>query len=122
VDLRGNWVGNLPAMPVLTGGTQPATSLKLSVAADALLYIAPRDLLTGVIATRSELEGTAYRKEVDRLTIMKIGMALAYDNAERPFWARPGAKSADPPGPSLDSLPPPPKSMNDPLPPRPPSR
>ena len=37
VDLRGNWVGDLPAMPVLMGGTVPPTPMKLGEVADALL-------------------------------------------------------------------------------------
>ncbi len=46
VAVAGNWVGDLPAMPVFFGGTQLATPLKLGEAADALLYVGPRDTLT----------------------------------------------------------------------------
>ena len=60
VSLAGNWVGELPAMPVVTGGTAPATPLKLSDAVDALLYVGPRDALTEVRMPRAELDGTPY--------------------------------------------------------------
>ena len=63
--LNGNWVGELSAMPVITGGTaeiQPP--LKLKDAADALLYLGPRDSLISVEAVREEVDGTAYGKEL----------------------------------------------------------
>jgi hypothetical protein len=42
VPLKGTWVGDLSADPVMTGGTVPASPnpLKLQDAADALLYLA----------------------------------------------------------------------------------
>jgi hypothetical protein len=40
--LNGNWVGELLAIPVISGGTQGVDShLKLKDAADALLYLGP---------------------------------------------------------------------------------
>ena len=119
VDLRANWVGDLPAMPVLTGGAAPATALKLGDAADALLYVAPRDALTQLFMPRSELEGTAYGKELDRRMTIQLGrtMNFLHDSAEGPLFERPRPSDGGPP-----PLPPPPKSMHDPLPPRPPSR
>ncbi len=120
VDLRGNWVGDLPAMPVLFGGTAQPTPLKLGEVADALLYVAPRDALTQVFMPRSELEGTAYGKELDRRMMIQLGRTMSFlrDSEEAPLFSRPRAASGGGPPP----LPPPPKSMHDPLPPRPASR
>ena len=60
IPLKGIWVGNLSAMPVLTSGTAPTdpNSLRLQDTADALLYFGPRDSLTGVTMSRADLEGT----------------------------------------------------------------
>jgi len=118
MDLHGNWVGDLPAMPVVSGGTAPATSLKLGDTADALLYVAPRDALTQLFMTRAELEGTPYGTELDRRMTIQLGRTLTFhEMAEAPLFERPRASAGGPP-----PLPPPPKSMHDPLPVRPPSR
>ena len=96
--LNGNWVGELSTMPVITGGTgeiQPP--LKLKGAADALLYLGPRDRLIRISAAREEVDGTSYEKELlRRMTILG-------------FYRPP-------------SFPVPPKNMDAPLPPRPPSQ
>jgi len=106
-------------MPVLMGGTAPATPLKLGEAADALLYVAPRDALTQVFMTRSDLDGTAYGKELNRRMMIQLGqtMNLLRDSEEGPLFVRPVAASG-----GRLPLPPPPKSMHNPLPARPPSR
>jgi hypothetical protein len=119
VDLTGNWVGELSAMPVLMGGTAPATPFKLGEAADALLYVGPRDSLTQVYMARSELDGTAYGKEVNRRMMIQLGRTINFlrDSEEGPLFERPVAASG-----SRPPFPPPPKSMHDPLPARPPSR
>ena len=58
--LNGNWVGELLAIPVISGGTEGIDSpLKLKDAADALLYLGPRDSLIAVEALREEVDGTA---------------------------------------------------------------
>lgn len=121
VDLAGNWVGELPAMSVLLGGTAPASPLKLATVADALLYVAPRDALTQLFMPRSELEGTAYGKEMDRRLTIQIGrtMNFLHDADEGPLFQRPQPRTG---GGGPQPLPAPPKSMHDPLPPRPPSR
>jgi len=65
VEMRGNWIGHLPA-PGRGGsmGTWEQT-------ADAYLYLGPRGRLTVVKNRRSDLDGTAYGKEVQRrLTII----------------------------------------------------
>ncbi len=120
VELRGNWVGELPMMPVLFGGTAAPTPMKLGEVADALLYVAPRDALTQVFMPRAELDGTAYGRELDRRLMIQVGRTMNFlrDSHEAPLFERPRARSGGGPPP----LPPPPKSMHDPLPARPPSR
>lgn len=121
VPLSGNWVGGLPAVAVTTGGMAPATPLKLADAADALLYLAPRDALTQVNVPHSELDGTAYEKELNRRVMIQTGhpMGSLPSDAESPFFQRPlpQMNAGGQHGP-----PPPPRSMHDRLPPRPPSR
>ena len=75
VPLAGNWVGNLPAIPMLTGGVGLVTSLKLADAADALLYVGPRDSLTEVRMPRSDLDGTPYGKEIVRRIMIQMGQS-----------------------------------------------
>jgi hypothetical protein len=131
VSLAGNWVGELPAMPVINGGITPATPLKLADAADALFYAGPRDSLTELRMPRSELDGTAYGNELNRRLMIFPGHAInfLYDQTEVPQFARPqprpqsGLQPNQQSGPAArPAMPPPPKSMNDPLPPRPPSQ
>jgi hypothetical protein len=115
VSLTGTWAGDLPAEPVMTGGTVPAgpNPLKLKQAADALLYLGPRDSLTAVHMARAELEGTAYGREMARRLEIFFGRPIDVlpKATEAPQFPR---GSGDRP-----ALPPPPKSMHDPLPPRP---
>ncbi len=75
VPLNGNWVGDLPAVPVVTGGHGPPIQTpKLKDAADALLYLGPRDSLVVVQMTPAELQGTPYGKELERRE--KLQMSL----------------------------------------------
>src|SRR5262249_5949461 len=82
------WLGELPAQPLTSGGYDdmvinmtdesgakivppPFTELKLKDAADALLYLGPRDSLTAIELPRAQVAGTPYGKEIERrLTIM----------------------------------------------------
>jgi hypothetical protein len=73
VPLSGNWVGNLPAQPVISGGLAPATSRKLADEADAMLYVAPCNDLRLVYVPRTELDGTHYGKEVARRNMIILG-------------------------------------------------
>jgi hypothetical protein len=70
--LNENWVGELSAMPVITGGTgEIKPPLKLKGAAEALLYLVPRDSLIRVSAARAEVDDTSYEKELlRRMTIL----------------------------------------------------
>ena len=151
VSLAGSWVGELPALPVINGGEgnniiifgpgpagAPPEPLKLKDAADALLYLGPRDRLTEVNMPRAELEGTPYGKEIQRrLQIEGFSETLLDDKEEAPQFSRPeqgqalpipgpvGAPLAPPPQAKSGSLPlpTPPKNMGaPPLPPRPPSQ
>ncbi len=78
VLVNGNWVGELLAIPVISGGTEGIDyRLKLKDAADALLYLGPRDSLIAVDAVRKEVDGTPYGKELlRRMTI--LGLVLPY--------------------------------------------
>ena len=118
VLLKGNWVGELPAMPVISGGTaeiQP--SLKLKDVADALLYLGPRDSLISVEAIREEVDGTPYGKElVRRMRILGFDLPIIPERKESPQFERPD------PGRDSQPVPAAPKNIDAPLPPRPPSR
>jgi hypothetical protein len=116
MPLKESWAGDLPAVPVLTGGTAPASPnpIKLKDAADALLYLGPRDTLTAVHMARVDLEGTPYGSEITRRLEILFGQTPSIFPAatETPQFP-PGSGGPPPP------LPPPPKSIHDPLPPRP---
>jgi hypothetical protein len=113
--LGGNWIGQLPALPVITGGTTPPTpnEARLKDVADAMLYLGPRDSLTQLHTTRADLQGTAYGKEIDRRLEIMFGTRVDVVSGEKesPQFSR----HSGPPPP----LPPPPKSIHDPLPPKP---
>lgn len=83
VDLRGNWVGDMPVF----GDGYPGRSPTLGEAADALLYIArSRQELTVLSVPRSELEGTAYARELDRRLMIITGRHLLLpEKAEEPL-------------------------------------
>jgi len=115
--LNGNWAGELPALPVISGGTEGSDStLKLKDAADALLYLGPRDSLIHVETVREEVDGTAYGKELLR-RMRIVGLVLPYipDTKESPQFDRPEPGEGPP-----EFIPP--KTINAPLPPRPPSQ
>ena len=117
--LNGNWVGDLSAIPVVTGGTgeiQPP--VKLKDAADALLYLGPRDSLISVEAVREEVDGTPYGKELlRRMTILGFHLPYIPDTKESAQYERPEPSDGPP-----AKFPGPPKNMDKPLPLRPPSQ
>jgi hypothetical protein len=121
VPLSGNWVGNLPAMPVLTGGSVAANSLKIADLADAMLYLGQRDSLTAVNVPRSELVGTTYGKEIERRLMIQTGQAMDFaQESENPQFQRVLQQATNS---GVHPLPPnAPRSIKDPLPPRPPSQ
>jgi hypothetical protein len=125
VQLAGNWLGDLPAMPVVNGGTAPRSQLKLGESADALLYLGARDTLTQLRMPRAELDGTAYGAEMARRLTIEMGHApnFLYDESEVPQFPRPQPQSSLPANSAARQAPPQmPKSMHDPLPLRPPSQ
>lgn len=98
-------------------GTGPPP-VKLKDAADAILYLGPRESLTQVSMTRAELDGTPYGKELQRrLTIegFPSGWGSAAEKAEAPQFPRPDNAPPSPPPPLL-------KNTGAALPPRPPSQ
>jgi len=132
------WVGELPAVPITSGGGsgagRPASggaqggpppvlpALRLQDAADALLYLGPADSLMQIYMGRAELEGTAYGAEQIRRFNIIFGHPINFipDQAEVPQFSSPhmsGGTSGVPPAPPAM-----PKSFRDPLPPRPPSQ
>jgi len=115
VPLKDNWVGDLPAMPVLSGGTAPAghDPIKLKGIADALLYLGSRDILTMMLMSQADLEGTPYGREINRRLEILFGQPPGAFPAQAEAAQFPRQSGGLPP------LPPPPKSINDPLPPRP---
>ena len=89
VPLRGNWVGTLPAQPVLSGGHAPAIPLTLADQADALLYVAPCSALKNVYLTKADLDGTPYGQEVIRRDIILPGHPEAFPYGVLPQCAQP---------------------------------
>ena len=123
VALAGNWVGDLPAIPVLTGGMGQTSSLKMAAAADAMLYVGPRDSLTSVNVPASELENSDYGKEINRRLMIQMGRTMTFTlPAETPQFQRPAPQQAAAGNVQRFPQAQAPKSMHDPLPPRPPSQ
>lgn len=89
VSLSGNWVGNLPAHPVLTDGHVPATSLTLADEADAMLYVAPCSALQLIYPSRAEIQGTPYGREVARRGLLFIGRVPPFLYGRVPQCAQP---------------------------------
>jgi hypothetical protein len=121
VPLSDNWVGKLPANPVLTGGNVAPNSQKMEDVADAMLYVGSRDTLRQEFVPRSELVSTPYGQEVERRLQIQIGRSMDYpETLEGPQYQKPPQQTISS---GIRRLPPnPPKSITDPLPPRPPSQ
>lgn len=118
VPLKGTWVGDLPAMPVLTGGMVAPNAVKMADVADAMFYAGPRDALTQRNVPRAELEDTAYGREVERRLMIEMGRTMEFTApAEEPQYHRPAQQAVS----NGIHLTPPnaPRSINEPLPPRP---
>src|SRR5580704_7128616 len=118
--VNGNWVGELAAISVISGGTEEIRPpVKLKDAGDALLYLGPRDSLILVRAPRDEVDGTPYGKELlRRMTLLGFEPFIPEmhsDQKESAQFDRP--EPGDGP-PSFTR----PKTIDAPLPPRPPSK
>ncbi len=120
-DLSNSWVADLPANPVLTGGVAAASPQKMKDVADAMLYVGSRDSLTQLSLPQSELANTPYGKEIQRRLQIQMGRTMDFTGpSEAPQYQKPAQQSVSN---GIHRLPPnPPKSANDPLPPRPPSQ
>ena len=118
--LAGNWVGELWTLPIISGGTETTNSdAKLKDAADALLYLGPRDSLIEVSAPRTEVVGTAYGQELlRRMKLLGFHPFLpeAHSNTqETPQFSRPE------PANGIETFPAEPRTMDMAMPPKPPS-
>jgi hypothetical protein len=89
VPLAGNWVGSLPAQPVISGGHAPAIPLTLADQADALLYVAPCSVLRRIYLSHAELDGTAYEGEMMRRDIILLGHPLTFAYGALPQCIQP---------------------------------
>ena len=82
IPVHGNWLDNIPAQPIVSGGHAPATPLTLADQTDAIIYIAPCSALKSVNDSPAELNGTAYGKEMIRRTIIVAGHPLPFQYGE----------------------------------------
>jgi hypothetical protein len=116
--VNGNWVGELPAIPVISGGTESINPpVKLKDESDALLYLGPRDSLIAIDTVREEVDGTPYGKELlRRMRLLDFDLPYIPDAKEYPQFSRPEPDDGQPEYPAL------PKTMDTPLPPRPASQ
>ena len=89
VPLSGNWVGALPAQPVITGGHAPAIPLTLADQADALLYIAPCSVLQTVHLSKADIEGTSYGQEMIRRDMILLGHPATFPYGAQPQCVQP---------------------------------
>jgi hypothetical protein len=89
VPLYGNWVGALPAQPVLSGGRAAAIPLKLADQADALLYVAPCSALQTLYLSQADLDGTGYGQEMTRRDIIELGHPVAFPHGALPQCVQP---------------------------------
>jgi hypothetical protein len=87
--LAGNWVGVLPAQPVISGGHAPAIPLTLADQADALLYVAPCSGLRTVHLSKAELDGSAYEREMIRRDTIMMGHPLTFQYGALPQCMQP---------------------------------
>jgi hypothetical protein len=94
VPLFGNWVGSLPAQPVISGGHAPAIPLTLADQADALLYVAPCSALRTLYLSPADLDGTAYGQEMTRRDIIEVGHPLTFPYGALPQCVQPKQSSS----------------------------
>jgi hypothetical protein len=96
VTLSGNWVGQLPAQPVVSGGHAPATPRKLADEADAMLYVAPCKALTVTYVQRADVDGTPYGNEIARRNAIILGHPENFIHEEtEPQCVQPKRKQGD---------------------------
>jgi hypothetical protein len=91
IPVHGNWLGDLPSQPIVTGGHAAATPLTLADQTDSIVYIAPCRVLRFVDASSAELEGTSYGKEMIRRNIVEVGHPVPFQYGESPECVQPAA-------------------------------
>ena len=89
VPLSGDWVGALPAQPVLSGGHAPPIPLTLADQADALLYVAPCSVLQTVHLSKAEIEDTSYGQEMIRRDMILLGHPATFPYGTQPQCVQP---------------------------------
>jgi hypothetical protein len=89
VPLVGNWIGALPAQPVLSGGHARAIPLTLADQADALLYVAPCSVLRTRYLSPADPDATAYWHEMDRRDIIELGHPVTFPYGTLPQCVQP---------------------------------
>lgn len=89
VPLAGNWVGALPAQPVLSGGHARAIPLTLADQADALLYVAPCSVLRTLYLSPADPDATAYWQEMDRRDLIELGHRVTFPYGTLPQCVQP---------------------------------
>jgi hypothetical protein len=82
IAVHGNWFGDMPAQPIVTGGYAPATPLTLSDETDAVVYVAPCSALRSVNSSHAELDGTPYGEEMIRRNMIELGHLLPFHYGE----------------------------------------
>jgi hypothetical protein len=89
VPLSGDWVGALPAQPVISGGHAPVIPLTLADQADGLLYVAPCSALQTVHLSKADLEGTTYGQEMIRRDRILLGHPATFPYGAQPQCVQP---------------------------------
>jgi hypothetical protein len=89
VPLPGDWVGALPAQPVISGGHAPATPLTLADQADALLFVAPCSVLQTVHLSKADIDGTSYGQEMIRRDMILLGHPMTFPYGAQPQCVQP---------------------------------
>ena len=84
IPVHGNWLGEMPAQPIVSGGHAPATPLTMADQADAIVYVASCTSLKSLNDSHAELDGTAYGKEMIRRNIIEVGHPLPFEYGESP--------------------------------------
>ncbi len=84
IAVRGNWLGEMPSQPIVSGGHAPATPLTLADQTDAIVYIAPCSALRFVDDSPAELDGTGYGREIIRRDIIQVGRPIPFRYGESP--------------------------------------
>ncbi len=87
--LSGNWVGTLPAQPVISGGRAPAIPLTLADQADAMLYVAPCSVLRTIHLSKEELDESTYKQEMIRRDTIMLGHPLTFQYGALPQCVQP---------------------------------